>query len=59
MNFKDEKIESDGNDSDDEAEFVDEIDYAENNQSKRQPTLEEYVKKHVFKRSNNKNLLNP
>ncbi len=47
---EDTKQESDGNISDDEAEYND-----ENNESgnapKRMPTLEEYVKKHVLKRS--------
>ena len=41
--------EDDGNLSDDEADFIDEID--ESDPKHNRPTLEEYVKKHVFKRS--------
>ena len=49
--FKDEEkeAESDGNASDDEADPSDDL--VEPNSSKLKPTLEEYVKKHVFSRS--------
>ena len=49
-NFQDEenRTESDGNASDDEADS-NEVD--EQSKQKLKPTLEEYVKKHVFNRS--------
>lgn len=47
-----EKSESEGEASDDEADPNDDDTASKNTDSKNKPTLEEYVKKHVFSRSN-------